>query len=56
MRSCGMCPYALCILNSTRFWYKRPGLDVINIDNFSYLVVKNVILHFRPCWVYLSGS
>ena len=24
---------------------------VINIDIISYLVVKNVILRFRPCWV-----
>ena len=28
---------------------------VITIDIISYLVVKNVILRFRPCWVYPVG-
>ena len=28
---------------------------MINIDIISYLVVKNVILRFRPCWVYPVG-
>ena len=51
MSSYGMCPYVLCILHSTRFWYKGRGFAVINIDIISYLVVKNVILRFRPCWV-----
>ena len=51
MSSNGMCPYVLCILHSTRFWYKRRGFAVINIDIISYLVVKNVILRFRPCRV-----
>ena len=46
-----MCPYVLCILHSARFWYKRRGLAVINIDIISYLVVKNVILRFRPLGV-----
>ena len=55
MSSYGMCPYVLCILHSTRFWYKRRGFAVINIDIISYLVVKNVILRFRPCWVYSVG-
>ena len=57
MSSYGMCPYVffLCILHSTRFWFKRRGFAVININNISYLVVKNVILRFRPCWVYLVG-
>ena len=55
MSSYGMCPYVLCILHSTRFWYKRRGFAVINIDIISYLVVKNVILRFRPCWVYPVG-
>ena len=55
MSSYGMCPYAFCILHSTRFGYKRCGLAVINIDIISYLVVKNVILRFRPCWVYPVG-
>ena len=32
MSSYGMCPYVLCILHSTRFWYKRRGFAVINID------------------------
>ena len=50
----GTCPYVLCILHSTRFWYKRRGFAVINID-ISYLVVKNVILRFRHCWVYPVG-
>ena len=53
MSSYGMCPYVLCILHSTR--YKRRGFAVINIDIISYLVVKNVILRFRPCWVYRVG-
>ena len=53
MSSYGMCPYVL--FHSTRFWYKRRGLAVINIDIISYLVVKNVILRFRPCWVYPVG-
>ena len=52
MRSYGMCPYVFCLLHSTRFWFKRHGFAVINIDIFSYLVVKNVILRFRPCSVY----
>ena len=32
MSSYGMCPYVLCILHSTRFWYKHRGFAVINID------------------------
>ena len=52
MSSYGLCPYVFCILHSTHIWFKRHGLAVINIDIFSYLVVKNVILRFRPCWVY----
>ena len=55
MSSYGMCPYVLCILHSTRFWYKCRGFAVINIDIIIYLVVKNVILRFRPCWVYPVG-
>ena len=55
MSSYSMCPYVLCILHSTRFWYKRRGFAVININIISYLVVKNVILRFRPCWVYPVG-
>ena len=51
----GMYPYVLCILHSTHFWYKGRGFAVINIDIISYLVVKNVILRFRPCWVYPVG-
>ena len=51
MSSYGMCPYVLYILHSTCFWYKRCGFAVINIDIISYLVAKNVILRFRPCWV-----
>ena len=39
MSSYGMCPYVLCILHSTRFWYKRCGFAVINIDIISYLVI-----------------
>ena len=34
------------------FGYKRRGFAVINIDNISYWVVKNMILRFRPCWAY----
>ena len=55
MSSYGMCPYVLCILHSTHFWYECRGFAVINIDIISYLVVKNVILRFRPCWVYPVG-
>ena len=55
MSSNGMCAYVLCILHSTSFWYKRRGFAVINIDIISYFVVKNVILRFRPCWVYPVG-
>ena len=57
MSSYGMCPYVLCILHSTRFWFwfKRRGFAVISIDIISYLVVENVILRFRPCWVYPVG-
>ena len=55
MSSYGMCPYGLCILHSTRFWYKRRGFAVINIDIISYWVVKNMILRFRPCWAYPVG-
>ena len=55
MSSYGMCPYVFGILHSTRFWYKQRGFAVINIDIISYLVVKNVIFCFRPCWVYPVG-
>ena len=55
MSSYSMCPYVLCIFHSTRFWYKHRGFAVINIDIISYLVVKNVIIRFRPCWVYPVG-
>ena len=51
-----MCPYVLCILHSTHFWFKCCGFAVLNIDIISYLVVKNVILRFRPCWVYPVGE
>ena len=55
MSSYGMCLYVMWILHSTRFWYRHRGFAVINIDIISYLVVKNVILRFRPCWVYPVG-
>ena len=55
MSSYGICPYVFCILHSTRFGFKRRGFAVINIDIISYLVVKNVIHRFRPCWVYPVG-
>ena len=55
MSSYSMCPYVVCILHSTRFWYKRRGFAVINIDIISYWVVKNMILRFRPCWAYPVG-
>ena len=48
MSSYRKCPYVFCILHSTRFWFKRRGFTVINIDIISYLVVINVILRFRP--------
>ena len=34
-------PLCFCMLHSTRFWFKRRGFAVINIDIISYLVVKN---------------
>ena len=37
------------------FGYKRRGFAVINIDNISYWVVKNMILRFGPCWAYPVG-
>ena len=49
-------PLCFCMLHSTRFWFKRHGLAVLNIDIISYLAVKNVILRFRPCWVYPVGQ
>ena len=55
MSSYSKCPYVLCILHSARFWYKCRGFAVININIISYLVVKNVILCFIPCWVYPVG-
>ena len=55
MSSYSMCPYVFCILNSTRFWFKRRGFAVITIDIISYLVVKYVMLRFRHCWVYPVG-
>ena len=40
MSSYGMCPYVVfCILHRTRFWFKRCGFAVININIISYLVV-----------------
>ena len=55
MSSYSMCPYVFCILHSTCFWFKRRGFAVINIDIISYLVVINVIIRFRSCWVYPVG-
>ena len=49
MSSYSMCRYGFCILQSTRFLFKRRGFAVINIDIISYFVVKNMILRFRPC-------
>ena len=40
MSSYGMCPYVFCILHSKRFWYKRRGFAVTNINIIRYLVVK----------------
>ena len=45
-----------CILHSTRFWFKRRGFAVINIDIISYLVVKKRDTSFQtmlgvPCLV-----
>ena len=55
MSSYGMCPNVFCILHSTRFWFTRRGFAVISIDIISNLVAKNVILRFRPCWLYPVG-
>ena len=49
MSSYGMCPYVFV------YFIVHAGFAVINIDIISYLVVKNVILRFRPCWVYPVG-
>ena len=49
-------PLCFCILHSTRFWFERRGFAVINIDIISYFVVKNMILRFRPWWVYPVGK
>ena len=54
MSSYGMCHYVFCILHSTRYWYKRPGFPVINIDIISSLVVKNFVSD--PVGCTLSGS
>ena len=56
MSSYSMCPYVFCILHSTRFWFKRCGFAVMNIDIISYLIVKNVILVSDPVWCTLSGG
>ena len=45
-----------CILHRTRFWYKRRGFAVINIDIISYFVVKKHDTSFQtllglPCRV-----
>ena len=50
-----VCALLFCMHHSTRFRGKRRGFAVINIDNISYWVVKNMILRFRPCWVYSVG-
>ena len=55
MRNYSMCPYVFCILHSIRFWFKRRGFAVIYIDIISYFVIKNMILRFRPCWMYPVG-
>ena len=43
MSNYGMCPYVLYILHSTRFWYKRRGFAVININIISYLVDTSIV-------------
>ena len=43
MSSYGMCPYVLCILHSTRFWYKSRGFAVINIDIITVFSPVSVI-------------
>ena len=50
-----MCPYVFVYFIVHAFGYKRRGFAVINIDNISYWVVKNMILRFRPCWAYPVG-
>ena len=40
MSGYSMCPYVFCIPHSTRFWFKRHGFAMINIDIISYFVVK----------------
>ena len=53
--SYSMCPCCFVCIIVHAFGYKRRGFAVINIDNISYWVVKNMILHFRPCWAYPVG-
>ena len=50
-----VCALLFCMNHSTCFRGKRRGFAVINIDNISYWVVKNMILRSRPCWVYPVG-
>ena len=42
MSSYGMCPYVLCILHSTRFWYKRRGFPV-----YLYVTIEIYLLHLK---------
>ena len=58
MSSYSRCPYVVvfCIHHSTRFWFKRRGFAVINIDIISYFVVKKHDTSFQtllgiPCRV-----
>ena len=53
MSSYGMCPYVFFVHFIVHTF--GCGYAVINIDIISYLVVKNVILNFRPCYVYPVG-
>ena len=55
MSSYSMCSYVFCILHRKRLWLKRRGFAVINIDIISYFVVNNMILCFRPLWMYPVG-
>ena len=49
-------PFCFVCIIVHAFGYKRRGFAVINIDNISYWVVKNMILRFRPCWATLLGG
>ena len=43
MSGYSMCIYVFCMHHSTRFWYKRRGSAVINIDTISYFLLQTLV-------------